>query len=467
MTSVPAPTAHRVVIVGSGFGGLFATKALRRSPVEVTLVDGTSQHLFQPLLYQVATGILSEGEIAPPVRDVLRRQRNVRVMLGVVTSIDVVQRVAHLKTIDGERTVPYDSLVVAAGASHSYFGHDEYERFAPGMKSIDDAIALRAKIFGAFERAEVEQVESRRAALLTFVVVGGGPTGVEMAGQLAELSRRSMHGNFRAIDPAEAHVVLVEAGPRVLPAFGDTLSDRAARDLRRVGVDLRLASSVVHVDDGGVEIVEAGVQSRIAAGTVIWAAGVSASPLGRQLAEATGAELSSSGQAMVLPDLTLPGHPEVFVVGDLMRLGAVPGDAQAAIQSGRFAARRITDRLRERSDSRPFRHRDKGRLATISRFRAVASIGPLRLTGFVAWILWLVVHLLSLVGFKNRWSVLMHWAVSFVGRARSERTAPFAARALRASLGEPAGSKDATVVSPVFVTPHLQFPPAPVVSRHD
>ncbi len=437
---------HRVVVIGSGFGGLFTVKGLRHAPVLVTLIDRTSEHLFQPLLYQVATGILSEGEIAPPVRDVLRHQDNVQVARGNVTSIDINARTVTVSAGGVERVTVYDSLVVAAGAGQSYFGHDAFEMFAPGMKSIDDAIALRARIFGAFELAELETVEARRNALLTFVVVGAGPTGVEMAGQLVELSRRSMHRNFRTIDPAQARVVLIEAGPRVLPAFGDRLSDRAARDLRRLGIDLRVGSSVVEVDERGVEVVTDGLSSRIDAATVIWAAGVSASPLGGLLAHATGAEVTRSGQLVVLPDLTLPGHPEVFVIGDMMRLGQVPGDAQAAIQSGRFAARRIADRARGLDPSEPFHYRNRGRLATISRFRAVAAIGPLRLTGFIAWVLWLIVHLVNLVGFKNRWSVLMHWSVTFVGRSRSERTAPFSSQALP-NLGQ-TQSSDASEAGP-------------------
>ena len=444
MTSPAADNAdgpaarHRVVVVGSGFGGLFATQALRRAPVDVTLVDRTSQHLFQPLLYQVATGILSEGEIAPPARDVLRHQRNARVVLGEVTAIDLDARTVTVSTGGLDRLTPYDSLVVAAGAGQSYFGHHEFQEFAPGMKSIDDAIALRARIFGAFELAEVETDPTRRTALLTFVVVGAGPTGVEMAGQLVELSRRSMRGNFRSFDPAAARVVLVEAGPRVLAAFGERLSDRAARDLARLGVEVRTGTSVVRVDGEGVEVSADGATARIDAATVFWAAGVSASPLGSLLARATGAGQARSGQLDVLPDLTLPGHPEVFVVGDMMRVDQVPGDAQAAIQSGRYAARRIADRLRGADTAQPFRYRDRGRLATISRFRAVAAIGPFRLTGFVAWVLWLVVHLVNLVGFKNRLSVLMHWSVTFVGRSRSERTAPFSSLV----LGDRARSDD-------------------------
>jgi NADH dehydrogenase len=414
---------HRVVIVGAGFGGLFATKALRRAPVEVTLIDRSGQHLFQPLLYQVATGILSEGEIAPPIRDVLRRQRNARVLLGEVTTIDFDTRTVTSHAGRELTVTPYDSLIVATGSGQSYFGNDRFARYAPGLKSIADALQHRGRIFGAFEFAELAADPAERDAWMSFVVVGAGPTGVEMAGQLAELSHRSLHGNYRAIDPARARVVLVEAGHAVLANYGPRLSGKAHHGLRRLGVDVLLQAKVIGVDADGVDIATPTGPERISARTVVWAAGVAASPLGGLLARAAGAELNRSGQVAVEPDCTLPGRPEVFVIGDLMHLPAAVGVAQVAIQSGRFAAHSIQARLRGRRPPAQFRYRDKGMLATISRFRAVAAIGPLKISGVPAWVLWLAVHLFYLIGFKNRFSVLMHWTISFLGRGRSERTA--------------------------------------------
>ncbi len=412
------------MVIGSGFGGLFAAKQLRYERVEVTLIARTPYHLFQPLLYQVATGILSEGEIAPTTREILKRQKNVRVLLGDVTHIDLVQRTVTATVGTYTTVTAYDSLIVAAGAGQSYFGNEQFAEYAPGMKSIDDALALRARIFSTYELAEIEEDPVQRAALLTFVVVGGGPTGVEMAGQLAELSRRSLHNNFVNFEPATARVILVEAGPQVLPGYGPNLSERARRSLIGAGVEVRLNTRVVDVDGGGVTVQADGRADRIAAVTKVWAAGVSASPLGGILAAASGATLTRNGQLEVLADCTIPGHPEVFVVGDMMHLGQMPGVAQVAIQSGTFAARQIGRRLRGRTTVRRFRYRDKGMLATISRFKAIAQVGPLRLSGVSAWLLWLGVHLVYLVGFKNRVSVLFHWTVTFAGRSRAERTAP-------------------------------------------
>lgn len=412
---------HRVVVIGSGFGGLFATKALRKASASITLIDRNSYHLFQPLLYQVATGILSEGEVAPPTREVLRKQRNVRVLIGEVTAIDLAARTVTSRAEETATVTPYDSLIVAAGAGQSYFGHDEFAAFAPGMKSIGDALDMRARIFGAFEMAELADDDEARAAWLTFVVVGGGPTGVEMAGQLAELSRRSLRGNFTSFDPAQAKIVLVDSGDGLLRGYGPRLSRLVKRDLERLGVDVRVKSKVTGVDSDGVDIAgeAGGPPLRITARTKVWAAGVTASPLGRMLAAGAGVAADHAGHVPVLPDLTLPGHPEVFVVGDLI---PESGFAQVAIQSGEYAARQVMARLRGQAALPPYRYRDKGMLATISRFRAVAAIGPLRLAGFPAWLLWLAVHLYYLVGFKNRVTVVLHWAVSFVGRGRSERT---------------------------------------------
>jgi NADH dehydrogenase len=435
---------HRVVVVGSGFGGLFAAKALRRAPVNVTLIGQTSHHLFQPLLYQVATGILSEGEIAPATREILRRQRNAEVLLGEVTDIDLDARTVRASAPGTSYTVGYDSLVVAAGATQSYFGSDHFAEFAPGMKSIDDALELRGRIFGGFELAELETDPAAAQRWLTFVVVGAGPTGVEMAGQIAELAHRTLPGQFRRIDPRKVRIVLLDALPAVLPSFGDHLSAKALRQLEKIGVEVQLGAKVVGVDETGIEVVGTdGQRSRIESMTKIWAAGVAASPLGRQLADRSDAEVDRAGRVKVNPDCTLPGHPEVFVIGDMMALDNLPGVAQVAIQSARHSAGQITRRLQGKQDGQPFTYFDKGSMATISRFSAVASVGKLRLAGVLAWLMWLAVHLLYLVGFKNRVTAVLHWLVSFVGRGRSERTVTmqqvFARRALQITgrTGEP------------------------------
>lgn len=415
---------HHVVIVGSGFGGLFTTKALARDPVRVTLVASTGHHLFQPLLYQVATGVLSEGEVAPATREILRRQRNARVLLGTVTEIDLAEGVVTSASPGGTVRIPYDSLVVAAGAGQSYFGNDHFARHAPGMKSIDDALELRGRIFGAFELAELSTDPDEIDQLLTFVVVGAGPTGVEMAGQIAELAHRALRGNFRHIDPSTARVILVDAVPTVLGTFGGDLPRKAAQRLREIGVELCLGQKVVDVDAQGVELEGPdGSRSRIPTRCTVWAAGVSASPLAAQLAEQTGASTDRAGRVAVEPDLTLPGRPEVFVIGDMMALDGLPGVAQVAMQGARHAADQIRRRLTGEPTGQPFRYHDKGSMATVSRFSAVAEVGRWRVAGFTAWLAWLAIHLVYLIGFKNRITTLLHWAVSFLGRGRSERTA--------------------------------------------
>ncbi|HEY3529204.1 MAG TPA: NAD(P)/FAD-dependent oxidoreductase [Nocardioides sp.] len=419
------PGRHQVVVIGSGFGGLFGTKALKRADVDVTVIARTSHHLFQPLLYQVATGILSEGEIAPSTREVLARQRNARVLLGEVTGIDLAARTVTSQVLGRATVTPYDSLIVAAGAGQSYFGHDEYADFAPGMKSIDDALELRARIFGAFELAELEAARGENVdSLLTFVVVGAGPTGVEMAGQIAELAHRTLQHDFRSINTKRARVIVVDAAGQVLPPFGAQLGARTKVALEKLGIEVLLGAMVTNVDENGIEVqYKDGRTEQIAAVTKIWAAGVQASSLTKTLSEQTGAPLDRSGRIRVNPDLTLPGYPEVFVVGDMIDLEHLPGVAQVAIQGAKYAAAEIKRRLGGKPPQKPFRYFDKGSLATISRFRAVALIGGLRLTGFVAWLLWLGVHIVYLTGFKNRVTALGHWAVSFVGRGRSERTA--------------------------------------------
>ena len=406
---------HRVVVIGSGFGGLFATK---------TLIAKTSHHLFQPLLYQVTTGILSEGEIAPPTREVLAKQKNAQVLLGEVDEIDLANRTVSHHVLGRRTTTPYDSLVVAAGAGQSYFGHDEFARYAPGMKSIDDALELRARIFGAYEYAEVSANRGEEIDhLMTFVVVGAGPTGVEMAGQIAELAHKTLPTNFRAIDTRKSRVILIDGADQVLPPFGEKLGAKTQQALEKLGVEVRLNTLVTDVDERGLTIrhTETGEQEYVDAVTKVWAAGVQASPLTKTLSEQTGAELDRAGRIAVNPDLTLPGHPEVFVVGDMIDLDGLPGVAQVAIQGARYSATEIKRRLKGKPAQEPFKYFDKGSMATISRFNAVAMVGKLRLTGMLAWLMWLVVHLVYMTGFKNQVTALIRWVVTFIGNDRSER----------------------------------------------
>src|SRR5829696_1104958 len=415
---------HRVVVIGSGFGGLFSTQQLKSADVDVTLIARTTHHLFQPLLYQVATGILSEGEIAPSTREVLRRQDNARVLLGEVTKIDLVARTVTHSAVGRETVTPYDSLIVAAGAGQSWFGNDQFSRHAPGMKSIDDALELRGRIFGSFELAELASTPAEIERLMTFVVVGAGPTGVEMAGQIAELAHRTLRRDFRRIDPTTARVVLLDAAPAVLPSFGEKLGDRARRQLGQTGVEVQLGAMVTDVDANGIEIKDGdGQVRRINAATKIWAAGVQASPLGQMLGEQSGAAVDRAGRVSVQSDLTLPGHPEVHVVGDMMALDRLPGVAQVAIQGGRYSADQIKRKLAGKSSLPPFTYHDKGSMATISRFHAVVDLGKLKFEGFIAWLMWLALHLFYIVAFKSRITTVLHWLVSFMGRGRSQRVA--------------------------------------------
>jgi NADH dehydrogenase len=420
-----------VVVVGGGFGGLQAALKLRRAPVEVTLVDRRNFHLFQPLTYQVASGALSPGEIAYPLRAIFKRQRNVRVLLAEVAGFDLDARALRLRSVAGvpaPATIPYDTLVVAGGSRYSYFGHDDWSEHAVEVKSLESAIAARSRLLGAFEAAEMEADPGRRAAWLTFVVVGAGATGVEMAGQIAELARDTLRRDFRTVDPRTSRILLVEAADRVLTAFAPTLSAKAARSLERLGVTVLTRRTVVGVDGEAVTIEDAsGERERIPSRTVIWAAGVTASGLAAKLAELTGAERDGAGRVTVEPDLTLPGHPEVFALGDMVRVRApdgtpavLPGVAPVAMQQGRYAAKAIRARLRARTTP-PFRYRDKGNLATIGRAAAVAEVKGLRLGGFIAWITWLVVHLWYLVGFQNRVLVIIRWAFSFATHGRGAR----------------------------------------------
>jgi NADH dehydrogenase len=402
----------RVVILGGGFGGLEAAKALRRAPVDITVVDRRNHHLFQPLLYQVATAALNPSNIAAPIRRVLRGQENVEVVLGEAVSIDVPGR--RVVLADGE--VPYDRLIVATGATHAYFGHDDWAAHAPGLKTVEDATAIRRRVLLAFEAAEREDDPMRRKAWLNFVIVGAGPTGVEMAGALAEISRHVLSRDFRHFDTRDARVLLVEAGPRVLAAFPEDLSKKALDQLVRLGVEVKLGAAVTAIDGAGVSLGE----ERIASHTVIWAAGVAGSPLARTL----GAPLDRAGRVLVEPDLSIPGHPEVFVVGDLASAQhdgkLVPGVAPAAMQGGRYAARRIIDGLKGRA-TKPFRYVDKGMLATIGRASAVGEIGSLHLSGLPAWLAWLLIHIFFLIGFRNRFFVLGEWGWIYFTYERGAR----------------------------------------------
>ncbi|HEY8028580.1 MAG TPA: NAD(P)/FAD-dependent oxidoreductase [Gaiellaceae bacterium] len=417
---VPA-VAHRVVIVGGGFGGLQAALGLRHSDADVTLVDRRNFHLFQPLTYQVATGALSPGEIAYPLRAIFTRDRNVRVVLAEVADFDLDAHELRLRAVDGApapETLPYDTVIVAGGSRYSYFGHDAWREHAAEVKSLESAIVVRSRLLAAFEAAEQEQDADRRDAWLTFVVVGAGPTGVEMAGQIGELARDTLRHDFRSIDPRSARILLVEAADRVLTTFPPSLSAKAQGSLEKLGVTVLTSRTVTGIDQDSVTVDD----ERIAARTVVWAAGVTASSLASRLAELTGAELDRAGRVTVQPDLTLPGRPEVFALGDMVRIGdtLLPGVAPVAMQQGRFAARVVRERLRGKT-SEPFRYRDKGNLATIGRAAAVADIKGLRLSGFLAWATWLVVHLFYLVGFQNRILVFIRWSVSFATHGRGAR----------------------------------------------
>jgi len=417
-----APQRSRVVIVGAGFGGLFAARFLRRAPVDVTVVDKTNHHLFQPLLYQVATGILSEGQVAPATRDVLSRHRNVSVLMAEVTGFDLEAGEVRCQRPDGRPlTLPFDSLIVAAGAGQSYFGHDEFAEWAPGMKTLADAVAHRTRILGALEMAELEDDPEARTAWLTFVVVGGGPTGVEIAGQIAELGSRALKNSFRRIDPRDIRVVLCDGGKEILATFGDKLSQHGTTELLRTGVEIQTETIVQNVDAAGVEVRGAdGSTSTIQTRTVIWAAGVAASPLARMLADATGAECDRAGRIAVLPDCSLPGHPQVFAVGDMMSLNGLPGVAEVAMQTGIHAARTISGRLKGR-EPKPFKYRDLGSMAAVSRRRAIVSFHGIRLHGYLGWLAWLTVHLTFMTGYKNRFSALMSWGFAFLGHSRPQQ----------------------------------------------
>lgn len=404
----------QVVIIGGGFAGLAAARQLKQVDCEVTIIDRHNHHVFQPLLYQVATAGLSPGDIASPIRWILRQQPRLRVLLGTVERIDTGARQVWM---DGGDAVSYDYLIVAAGATHSYFGHDEWSAAAPGLKTLDDALAIRRRLLLAFEEAEREHDAARQRLLLTFVIIGGGPTGVEMAGALAEIARQALRSEFDAIDPASARIVLIEAGPSILPAFPASLRASAKRALVRLGVEVREGTAVTQVEDGAVTM----GSERLAAHTILWAAGVAAAPVGRDL----GPALDRAGRVNVEPDLSAPGHPGVFVAGDLASFShqtgkPLPGVAQVAKQQGTHAARNIARLIRGEA-TRPFRYFDPGNMATIGRANAIADFGFLRASGFMGWMLWLFVHIMFLIGFRNRLSVLLQWATAYLTYQRSVR----------------------------------------------
>lgn len=415
---------HRVVIVGGGFGGLNAAKGLARAPAGVTLIDRRNFHLFQPLLYQVATGGLSPGEIASPLRNILTA-RNTSVWLAEAVDIDVDARKLLLAEGSPRREIPYDTLVLAAGAGNFYFGHDQWEEAAPGLKSIEDATRIRSRILRAFEAAEIEPDPEKRRAWLTFVLIGGGPTGVELAGALGEIANDTLKHDFRSIDPRESQILLLEGGDRILAAFPPELSEAAERSLIKLGVRTRTKVTATDIDTDGVTVSIDGATQRIASKTVLWAAGVRPSPLGAILERRAGAELDRSGRVIVAPDLSVPGHPEILIIGDMANFRGrdgkpLPGVAPVAMQQGWYVAKLIAQRLRSQNTP-PFHYWDKGNLATIGRAAAVADLGSLRFSGLLAWLAWLLIHLLYLVGFQNRFLVLSKWVYDYITRNRGAR----------------------------------------------
>ena len=418
-----------VVIIGGGFGGLFAARALGAGPFVITLIDRTAQHVFQPLLYQCATGILSEGQITAPLRRLLRGHRNLRCITAEAADIDPGARTVTCLRPGGERIdVPYDHLIVAAGVSQSYFGHDEFAQWAPGMKTIDNALTVRRRVFGAFEMAETASDPADRQRWLTFACVGAGPTGVELAGQIRELATKTLSDEYRRADPRDARVLLFDGGTVPLAMFGDQLSHKAAQTLRELGVELCMGSIVTHVDGAGLVARDHDTATRYDARTVLWTAGVEAGPFAAALARATGAETDRSGRILVRDDLTIPGHPEISVIGDMMSLRKLPGVAEVAMQSGFYAGRRVRNEFTGEAGRRggesaikPFRYHDLGSAAYIARGRAVLSAGPVHLSGFPGWLGWLFVHIAFLTGYRNRVGAILTWWLAFTRDIRRER----------------------------------------------
>jgi NADH dehydrogenase len=415
---------RRVVIVGGGFAGLFAVRRLRRSNVSVTLIDRAQHHVFAPLLYQCATGIMSEGKIAAPLRDLLRKHQNVDCVMAEVTDFDTEGRRVIATRVGGDRIeYGYDYLIVAAGVRQSYFGHDEFARWAPGMKTISDALAIRRRVYGAFEMADTATDPAERRSWLTFALVGAGPTGVELAGQIREVATKTLRAEFRSIKPEEARVLLFDGGQAPLAVFGPKLSQKADRALQALGVEQHMGSIVTHVDGTGVLVRDhAGQETRYDAGTVLWTAGVEAPPVAAALANATGAKRDRAGRILVEENLTIPGHPEISVLGDMMSLHKLPGVAEVAMQSGLYAGNRIRRQVSGNLAEKPFRYRDLGSAAYISRGRAVVSAGPLKVGGFLGWVIWLFIHIAFLTGYRNRLGALLSWWFAFTRDIRRERT---------------------------------------------
>lgn len=415
---IPPMNAPSVVIIGAGFGGLYAAKQFCNQPVRVTILDRSNYHLFQPLLYQVATAGLSPGNIAQPIRDIVRKCKNIQTILAEVSAIDVNAKKVRVE--DGEYS--YDYLIVATGATHQYFGHSEWEPIALGLKTLEDAVTIRRRFLTAFEEAEKETDPSRRQAWITFVIVGGGPTGVELAGTMSEMAKRTFAEDFRHVDPRKSRIILLEGGPRVLNTYTEKLSEGARRQLEKLGVEVRTNALVTNVDSDGVYI----GKEKIETFNIFWAAGVAASPLGKSL----GAPLDRAGRVQVQPDLTIAGHPEVFIIGDLVTLKdpkgqTVPGVAPAAMQMGRYAAKKILNRIKKKSETGPFVYNDKGSLATIGRAAAVAMFGKVQISGLLAWLSWLLIHIYFLIGFRNRLIVLIQWAWAYLGMQTNARLITF------------------------------------------
>jgi NADH:quinone reductase (non-electrogenic) len=417
-------TRPKVVVVGGGFGGVNVSRVLAKSDVDLTIIDRTNHHLFQPLLYQVATGILPEGLIAPALRRVVQKQKNTKVVLGQVVDLDLQARTVAVVAPDGARiSLPYDTLVVAAGATHAYFGHDEWAEFAPGMKTLEDARHLRNHILGSFEMAELATDPAERKAFLSFVVVGAGPTGVEVVGQIAELAHRVLPGDYREIDTRQARIVLIEAAPAVLGPFDERLQRYTTRTLERMGVEVRCATMATGIDAAGITVRNEDGEERIEAMTKVWAAGVQASPLAKILASSTGAETDRAGRILVEPDCTLPGHPEVFAIGDMVSLNGLPGIAQPALQEGKYVGKVIRARLDGDTSVAPFKYFDKGTMATIGRTHAVARSGGMSFTGITAYLMWAFIHVLYLIGWGNRFGTLYSWGRSlWFTKNRAHRT---------------------------------------------